>query len=280
VTNSCTRATGLAAALTALLAAVPIAHAAVEEVVVNKVGEDRIEIQRASGERWRVGLSEDCRLQLAWFQGGGLLVWSATGSMTTEARLLVPERDLTCAIAELDSLAPAKPSKSVAVEPIEGLTAMRRSLELLGYNCGPPSDSPWSTEAAQAFLRFRESKQLDASPQGIRRAVTSLALDGMRGRQPSGTSLKLARIISDYLDPLVAWLTRAGAAGTRCGAPTWIRKVAADGSLVTLADDTNWQPLTGDRALVARWQASDDVVVCSRRLVNARTGEMARAVQI
>lgn len=35
--------------------------------------------------------------------------------------------------------------------------------------------------------------------------------------------------------------------------------------------------MSGLGALVTRWQDSYDLVVCSGRLVNTRTGEMARA---
>jgi len=254
--------------------------AEVEEVLVTHAGLDDAVIERASGERWWLDLRQECRLQLQGHVDRRVLIWTPTPAFTTEARLLIPELDLTCRIYGLDSLARAKRPRSAQAEPVEGLKAMRQSLELLGYDCGPPSEPGWSAETGRAFLRFRESKRLDASTQGLRRAVTALALDGMRGRQPSGTSLKLARVISDHLDPLVSWLSRPGATGAQCTAPTWIRQVAADGSLVTLGDGTRWQPLAEQRAVAGRWQAGDDVIVCSGRLVNARSGEMARAVQV
>ncbi len=279
MTIPCSWAGRAGAILALLVSAAPAARAAVEEVVVTRFGPDMAVIERPSGERWRLGLGTGCRLDQRGFQSRAVLIWSPAGALTTEARFLVPELDLSCAIAAVDSLAPAKPAAAVP-EPVEGLKAMRQALELLGYDCGPHTESPWNAETGQAFLAFRQSRRLESTPQGLRRAVTSLALDVMKGRQPTGTSLRLARVISDFLDPLVAWLSRPGAAGAHCTAPTWIRQVAEDGSLVTLGDGTRWQPLAEDRALAARWQASDDVLVCSGRLVDARTGEMVRAVQV
>ena len=110
--------------------------------------------------------------------------------------------------------------------------------------------------------------------------MTSLALDVMRGRQATGTSQRLARIISDQLDALVSYLSRPGSAGARCGPPTWVREIAEEGALVTLADGTRWQPAAELRVLVARWQDGDELVACSGRLVNYRTGEMARATRL
>ncbi len=279
MTIPCAR-TAVRGALLALLAAAPAARAAVEEVRVTEVSTDAVVIERLSGERWRLGLGQETHPDQRNFPDRTVLLWTPSAALSTEARLLAPDIDFVCAVTRLDSLGPAKSSRLEAVEPVEGLRAMRQALELIGYDCGPPSETPWTLEAGQAFLRFRESRRLDASTHGIRRAVTSLALDVMKGRQTTGTGLRLARIISDYLDPLVAWLSRPGAAGARCAAATWIRQVADDGSLVTLGDATHWQPLAEARAVVMRWQASDDVTVCSRRLVNWRTGEMARAVQL
>ena len=280
MTRVCPFALAFGSALALLYGSVRVAGAEVEEVMVTRAGPGEAVIERASGDRWHLGLGEDCRLDQFGYQDRMVLIWSPSGRFTPEARVLVPELDFSCPILGLDSLARAKHPRSAQTEPVEGLKAMRQSLELLGYDCGPPSGPGWTAESGQAFLRFRESKRLDASPQGLRRAVTSLALDGMRGRQPSGTSLRLARIISDHLDPLVAWFSRPGAAGAHCTAPAWIRLVADDGSLVTLGDGTRWQPRTEQRPVAARWQAGDDVIVCSGRLVNARTGEIVRAAPI
>ena len=267
--------------LVALLAGVAApASARVEQVMVVQAGLDDAVVELASGEQVWLDLHQDC-LTLRGRVGWTVLLWSPDPSISTQSRLLVPEQDATCPIWQVDTLGQAKPSKRPAPGvPTDGLRAMRQSLELLGYDCGPPAEAGWIPETAQAFLRFREGKRLEASPQGLRRAVTSLALDVMRGRQATGTSQRLARIISDQLDPLVSYLSRPGSAGARCGPPTWVRDVAEDGALVTLADGTRWQPAAEQRALVARWQDGDDLVACSGRLVTTRTGEMARATKL
>jgi hypothetical protein len=273
-----TRACAFAATCVLVLAAASTARATLEEVTVVKTSAGEAVIESATGERWRLQLDSECHFDWLGLEGRPVLVWSRLDQLGPDSRVLVPETDFTCAVGEVDSLARAKHPMSAMVEPVEGLQAMRRTLELLGYDCGPLSETGWTLDAAQAFRRFRESKRLDTSSQAMRRAITALALDGMRGRQPTGTSLRLSRIISDNLDALVAWLTRPGAAGARCGAPTWIRQVAADGSLVTLADGTRWQPRPEQQPIVGHWQSGDDVLVCSGRLIDARTGEMARAV--
>ena len=270
--------TGLILSLLALAPAP--ARALVQEVVVTHAGTDDAVVDLASGERLWLDLRQNC-LVLRGRAGWTVLLWSPDPFVSTRSLLLLPEWDASCPVWQVDTLSPAKSAKQIPPEvPTDGLRAMRQSLELLGYDCGPPAEAGWNPEAGLAFLRFRESKRLETSPQGLRRAVTSLALDVMRGRQASGTSQRLARIISDQLDALVSYLSRPGSAGARCGATTWLRSVADEGALVTLADGTHWQPAAGQRALVARWQDGDDLVVCSGRLVNARTGEMARATRL
>jgi hypothetical protein len=268
---------GLVLSLLAL--APPPARAVVEEVLVTQAGTDDAVVDRAGGERLWLDLHQDC-LALRGRVGWTALLWSPDSNVTTRSLLLLPEWDASCPIWQVDTLPPAKPARPAPEVPLEGLRAMRQALEWLGYDCGPPAQPGWTPEAGLAFLRFREGKRLDASPQGMRRAVTSLALDVMRGRQVTGTSQRLARIISDQLDPLVAHLSGPGSAGARCGLPTWIRQVAENGALVTLGDGTRWQPAAELRAQVARWQEGDDVVTCSGRLINARSGEMARATRL
>ena len=269
---------GLALTILALAPPQP-ARALVQEVLVTYAGTDDAVVDLASGERLWLDLHQDC-LELRGRVGWTILLWSPDPIVSTASLLLLPEWDLSCPIWQVDTLPPAELAKAAPEMPTEGLWAMRQSLELLGYDCGPPAEAGWTPEAGLAFLRFRESKRLEISPQGLRRAVTSLALDVMRGRQATGTSLRLARVISDQLDALVSYLSSPGGAGARCGATTWLRSVTDKGMLVTLADGTRWQPAAGQRALVARWQDGDDLVVCSGRLVNARTGEMARATRL
>jgi hypothetical protein len=65
-----------------------------------------------------------------------------------------------------------------------------------------------------------------------------------------------------------------------CGEPTFVHEVAADSSYFTFQDGTVWDVAPGQRGAVAGWFASDGVMACSGRLVNLRTGEMARAVRM
>lgn len=256
------------------------AHALVREVLVTHAGTDDAVVDLPSGERLWLDLRQDC-FELRGRTGWTVLLWSPDPFVSTRSLLLLPEWDASCPIWQVDTLPAGKSAKRIAPEvPTEGLLAMRQALELLGYDCGPPAKAGWNPEAGLAFLRFRESKRLETSPRGLQRAVTSLALDVMRGRQASGTSQRLARIISDQLDALVSHLSSPGSAGARCGATTWLRSVADQGALVTLADGTRWQPATGSRALAVRWQEGDSLVACSGRLVNVRTGEMARATRL
>jgi hypothetical protein len=265
----------------ALLTLAPLpARALVQEVLVTHAGTDDAVVDLASGERLWLDLRQDC-FELRGRTGRTVLLWSPDPFVSTQSLLLLPEWDASCPIWQVDTLAPGRSAKRIPPEvPIEGLRAVRQALEWRGYDCGPPAQWGWTPEAGLAFLHFRESKRLETSPQGLRLALISLALDGMRGRQASGTSQRLARAISDQLDPLVLHLSRPGAVGGRCGAATWLRSVAGDGALVTLADGTRWQPADESRARVALWQDGDDLVECSGRLVNVRTGEMARATRL
>jgi hypothetical protein len=205
---------GLLMSLLALALPHP-ASALVQEVVVTHAGTDDAVVELASGERLWLDLRQDCLL-LRGRTGWTVLLWSPDPEVSTRSLLLLPEWDATCPIWQVDTLPAGKSAKRIPPEvPTEGLLAMRQALELLGYDCGPPAEAGWNPEAGLAFLRFRESKRLETSPQGLRRAVTSLALDVMRGRQASGTSQRLARIISDQLDALVSHLSSPGSAGAR-----------------------------------------------------------------
>jgi hypothetical protein len=267
------RAACLAAAL--VLLATPALASQIEEVRITHAGLDDAVVERPSGERWWLDVRQTC-FPLRSYVGRTVLAWAPSLLFRGETRLLLPELGTTCPVWSADSLGgggrPLAPP-----EPVEGLRAMREALELLGYDCGPPGRE-WTPEAGQAFTKFRETKRLDSSLHGLRRAVTSLALDTMRGRQTTGTALRLSRIMSDHLDPLVERLSRPGPGNSKCSLPTWIRRVAEDGSLVRLADDTSWVPARKSWPVVAGWQASDDVFVCSSRLVNWRTGEMVYAL--
>jgi len=275
-TSRFTPITGLVLAL--LAAAATTAHALVEEVLLTHAGTDDAMIERASGERWWLDVRQDC-FGIREFLGRTLLVWSPTGAITTRSRLLIPERDLSCPIWQADTLSRAARPRYAQDPPGAGIRALRQSLEMLGYDCGPPSPG-WTPQAALAFQRFRETRRLDTSPQGLRRAVASLALDVMRGRQVTGTALRLSRTLSEHSDLLVGYLSRAGSGTSACGEPTFVRDVAPDGALVTLGDGTRWHPVAEAGPVVARWQSGDQALACSGRLVNGRTGEMVRAMRL
>ncbi len=264
------------AAVLALLAAPP-ASAAVEDVLVVQVDRDDVAavVERASGERLRLDLRQDC-LGLREFAGRTVLVWSPTGAISTQSRLLVPERDMTCPVWQVDTLSPnPRPRRSLDA-PTAGLRALRQSLERLGYDCGPRPG--WSPEAAQAFLLFRQSRRLDTSSLGLRRGIASLALEVMRGRQVTGTALQLSRTLSEQSDLLVAYLSNAGSGS--CGLPTFVGAVASDGAVVTLGDGSRWRPVEGARTVAAGWQSGDQALACGGRLVNGRSGEMVQVTAL
>ena len=269
---------------TAVLAAIlletapPPARARLEEVLVTHGGTDDAVVERATGERWWLDVRQDC-LGIRDCVGRTVLLWSPAAGITTESRLLVPERGLSCPIWQADTLDRAAPPRYSGDPPGAAVRALRQALETLDYDCGRPSPS-WTPETALAFQRFREARRLDASPRGLRRAVISLALEVIRGRPAIAASPRLARILSDQLDPLVAYLSRPVGAGARWEPPTWIRAVAEDGACVTLGDGTRWQPAAEPRARVTRWRDGDEVVACSGRLVNGRTGEMVWATRL
>ncbi len=260
-----------------LLAATP-AVAAVEDVLLTVAGTDGVVVvvERASGERWRLDLGQDC-LAIRALAGRMALLWTPSGAVTLQARLLVPEQDLACSVLRADTLGPAPRPWHDQEAPVAGLRALRQALERLGYDCGPVA-AGWTPEATQAFLLFRQSRRLDTSTRGLRRAIASLALEVMRGRQVTGTALKLSQTLSEQSDLLVAYLSRAGSGSSSCGPPTYVATVASDGSVVTLGDGSRWRPAADAWRVVAGWQNGDEALACGGRLVNGRTGEMVRAV--
>lgn len=255
-------------------AAVP-ARAWVEEALVVRITDQSAVVQRASGDLWALDLGNRC-LVLNGYQGRSILIFGPTAGSSAEMKLIAPEYDITCPVMRADSLGRPGHAAEAMEAPVDGLGAMRQALELLGYNCGTGSELPWGPLSGDAFRRFREGRKIESSPHGLRRGVTALALEVMRTQRSSGTSLKLAQTISNYLDPIVAWLASPGAGRSRCGTPTWITKIESDGSLVSLGDGSKALIAEQDRARVAQWQSSDDLFVCSERLVNWRNGELAR----
>ena len=266
--------------LLAVLAAPP-ARASVEEVLVRRCDYDSAIVQRGNGDLYRLDLRQDCR-SLMGYQGRRVLMLAAAGFPGPEMRVLIPEQDLACRIFRADSVGHAAPPRQRArPRPDDGLRAVREALELLGYNCGPRTERGWSADAAEAFLRYRESRKLDASDYGVRRAVTALAIDVMRGRQVSGTALRLSTAIADQSDEIATFLWSGGGAGAaNCTEATFIRTVSPDSSFFALGDGTVWDVMGSRRGVVASWPVNDGVMVCAGRFVNLRTGEMAKVTRL
>jgi hypothetical protein len=251
----------------------PAAPATLEEVTLGRTGYDDALIERASGERYRLDL-RGCNADLRGYGGRTALLWCPVPGPTVESRLLVPDFDLDCAVWKVDTLELSRHPRAAQARPEEGLTAMRQALEMIGYDCGPPGTG-WGRDAAVAFLRFRESKRLDATEQGMRRAITSLALDVLRGRQATGTGLRLSRILSLQIDALTRWLLAGGQGRAGCTEPAWIRSTGADGRLIALSDGTTWRVTTASDD-APRWTSGEQVTVCVGRMIYWPTGEMVR----
>src|SRR5262249_52026126 len=126
------------------------------------------------------------------------------------------------------------------------------------------------------FARYRESRRLDASPQGVKRAVTALAIDAL-GRGTSASGQRRSQAIADESAEIVDYLIKGGAEGDE---PTFVRGVAPDRSCFTLVDGGVWNVEIEGRGAGAAWLAGDGVMACGGRLMNLRTGEMARAARL
>jgi hypothetical protein len=259
--------------LLALLLAVP-ARAAIERVWITRASQDEITVQRANGDLWRLGLNRQCpELSGVW---GRVLIHYDVAFPGPEPRILVPELEVACRATRADSVghrAPPVPKET----PERGLRAMRETLEGLGYDCGPLTTRGWTPDAARSFTRYRESRRLDASPQGVKRAVTALAIDAL-GRGTSASRQRRSQAIADESAEIVDYLFKGGSA--ECDEPTFVRGVAPDSSYFTLVDGTVWNVEVDLRGVVAGWLAGDGVMACGGRLLNLRTGAMARATRL
>jgi hypothetical protein len=258
-----------------LLLACP-AGAGIERVWIRRTSPDAVTVQRANGDLWRLGLDSQCPLLSADVRRV-VLIHFPVSFPGPELHLLVPELDLACRAIRADSVGHRAPPAPEGT-PDPGLIAMRETLEALGYDCGPLQDRGWTPDAAQAFTRYRERRQLDGSPEGLRHAVTALAIDALGGHAPSATGLRRSQAIENQSDEIVDFLVNGGSA--ECGDPTFVRAVAPDSSYFSLVDGTVWIVELGARGAVAGWLSSDEVMACSGRLVNVRTGEMARATRL
>lgn len=266
-------ATGLA------VAAAPPARAALEEVLVLRTTDDSAVIERANGDRYRLAMRPQCPL-LPSFVNRMVLLYSPQKFTGAEARVLIPEFDADCHVARLDSIGHATPRRAVQT-PDRGLVAVREGLERLGYDCGP-HDPPWGSDATQALLRYRESRRLENSAIGIRKAMTALAIDVLSGRQATGSGLRLSTAITDHATEVADYLSGAsgGPGTTGCGEKTWMRARSDDGGRVTLGDGTIWQLPARQPDALAGWSNDDDVRVCAARLVNIRTGAMVPVARL
>ena len=253
-----------------------LAGAGVERVWVMRGNQDEITVQRANGDLWRLGLDRQCSL-LSGTSSRLLLIQFSVSFPGAEPRILVPELDLVCRVTRADSIGHRAPPAPQEI-PERGLVAMREALEGLGYNCGPLAVHGWTPDAALAFTRYRESRRLDASAQGLKRAVTALAIDALGGRSLTASGQRRSQAIADESDEIAAYLVKGGSAA--CDEPTFVRGVAADSSYFTLGDGSVWDVDARLRGPVAGWLASDAVMACGGRLVNLRTGEMARATRL
>ena len=259
----------------ALLAIATAARADVEQARVRRAQEDAVVIERANGDRLRLDLRQGC----TWapgLQGRTVLVYSPTGVIGPESRILVPEYDVTCRVWAADSVGHVKPEVAPA-PPDQALGAVRDALELMGFPCGPRAPR-WNEDAAQAFARFRESRRLDSSASGVRRALTSLAIEVLRGRQATGTAMRISQLIADNATLLTDYLT--GDARGACLPATFVRSRTDDGTQLTLGDGTIWQLAQDARDVTAGWSTDDAVMACAGRLINARTGEMVRTTRL
>jgi len=252
------------------------ARAAVESVLVKRCTDEYAVVQRPNGDLWRLVLASRC-LSLRGYAGRLVLMQSRIGFPGPEPQILLPELDLACSVFRADSVGHAAPPPARSW-PHAGLGAMREALEAMGYNCGPLEERGWTADAAQAFTRYRESRRLDDSPHGLRRAVTALAIDALGGRRPSGSGLRRSQAIAAESEEIVDFLVSGGSA--ECSEPTFVREVAADSSYITLLDGTVWDVAPARRGPVLGWHRSDGVIVCRGRLVNLHTGEMARATRL
>lgn len=262
-------------ALIALLLAPP-AGAGVERVWVVRGNADEIVVQRASGDLWRLGLNRQCP-ELGGDWSHVFLIYYPVSFPGPVPRILVPERDVECRATRADSVGHSPPP-APRETPERGLSAMRDALEALGYNCGSLSERGWTPDAGQAFARYRESRHLEASVQGTRRAVVALAIDALGGHSRTASGQRRSEAIANESDEIVAYLVMGGSAA--CGDPTFVRSVAADSSYFALGDGSVWDVVPDRRGPVAGWLASDAVMACGGRLVNLRTGEMERATRL
>lgn len=267
------RSRAITAALAVLLACP--ARAAVERVWITRGSQDEITVQRANGDLWRLGLNPECPGVYGY--SNRILIHYAVTFPGSEPRILVPELDLACLATRADSVghrAPPRPKQT----PERGLTAMRETLEGLGYDCGPLAVRGWTPDAARAFTRYRESRRLDASQPGLKRAVLALAIDALGGRSPNASGQRRSQAIAEESAEIVDFMIHGGSA--ECEEPTFVRGVAADSSYFTLVDGSVWNVEARLRGAVATWLSGDGVMACGGRLVNLRTGQMARATRL
>ena len=110
---------------------------------------------------------------------------------------------------------------------------------------------------------------------GLKRAVTALAIDALGGKSPTASGQRRSQAIAYETDEIVDYFVTSG--GAECEEPTFVRVAAGDRSSFTLVEGSVWDVEPRSREAVAGWLATDG---CGGRLVNLRTGEMARVTRL
>lgn len=259
----------------------------VERVVVTKAMDDQAIITRSNGESFLIEKGIGC-LSLWRYEGKEVLINSPGFFLGVGSSLLIPELDQQCRIWNSKFLgAGSAPTRSRSTptprapstrQEASLIQSIQRALALLGYDPGP-SDGVVGAKTLTAFARYRDSKGLPATEQGLALALASLPGD-LIAKQPSNPE---AFRVANTLSSALMHGTSTGQASSptdRCSEGHWINSVTADGGVVVLEDGSVWQVNTLDTIRTMLWLPVSRVMICGDSMINNSNGQTARVTRL
>ncbi len=278
------------------------AIAGTESVEVVKTWDDNAIIGRRNGDMYLIEKGTGC-MSLGRYEGRDVLVVSPGSFLGVGSALLIPEADQRCRVwnAELLSGAtgrssPASPPVPVPT-PVAGksktgesvspeMVTIRKALRLVGLLQGSSEAAP-SAQTITALDEYRKSKGYPLSEDGLRSALTALALDVV-AKNPSDqnarrVSLELLTVVpaSDAGPGLQSPASPPAALLHQdCEDGHWIASVSSDGEIVTLEDGSVWEIDALDRLDSMLWLPTESITLCGGRFINTDAGDAVDARRI
>lgn len=155
---------------------------------------------------------------------------------------------------------------------------------LAGYDPGP-ADGTLNPQTAAALDKYRASKGHLLNEDGLRKTLSSLAVDVAAAHPNDKAALQVAvDLITVVSTPATGSGTVAPAVpqprSSDCEDGHWVQSVSSGGEIVKLEDGSLWEISAIDRIDTTLWLVTEEITVCGDRLINTDTGDAVDATRL